>query len=106
MADAFLRVIEIKQAEWEKLKARAVSDKWKFPITLSSNCMGDVWYARKHGYHHESEREYISYNDYPFLADIHDEVLKMELGGARFHIDYDEVRQAKNFRTVCQIKIV
>ena len=76
MSDGFLRVIDIKKSEWDKLMAHVDRDKWTFPITLSSNGMGEVWYSRKHGYHHESDREYISYYDYPFLADIHDEVLK------------------------------
>ena len=107
MNKSSLSIVEIDTQLWEKVMRDAEKGKWDFPLTLSSNMNYGVWYSRTKGFHQEPDRDYLSLTEYPFLFDILKEVLSIEPGGARFHIDKNVVRLAKNWSLiVCNVKFV
>jgi len=59
---------------WEKLKERAISRKWGFPLICSCNPKKKVWPDFKYGFHREDEREYLDFKDFPFFAVLHNSV--------------------------------
>ena len=91
---------------WEKLKERAISRKWGFPLICSCNPKKKVWPDFKYGFHREDEREYLDFKDFPFLEGVVDKVMEVKPECGRFHINEDFVILADNNLKVCKIKIV
>jgi len=67
--------LRIDRTLWEKLKERAISRKWGFPLTCSCNPKWNVWPDFKYGFHREDDRIPLSYEEFPFLEDIVDKVM-------------------------------
>ena len=82
-----------------------MNPEWNLP-TLTCNEYYDVWFDVSHGRRPKEARIPVNKITFPFIGDIVRNVLRLNQGGARFHIRDEDVCLTKNlgYSIVCKIR--
>ncbi|MHA1690316.1 MAG: hypothetical protein ACTSU7_01635 [Candidatus Heimdallarchaeaceae archaeon] len=99
-----MKTVTIPKEDWESLL-----DELNWPsyrdLVISCN-RREVWLKTKASYHHPHERTHQeTLAKYPFIEEIHKEVIQHERRGARHVITKNKVYLSKNDKEICKIKM-
>ena len=104
-----LQSLIVDRRLWETIKSESqkyARGKWPYPITLSCNTGGAVFYCDNLS--NTKKRVYLRFDDFPFLEEIVEMMIAIKPDAGRFHMDREKAFLPDFFsnKEICKIELV